>query len=141
MNGTQTNQTLFDALRKSADPSVSDVIEKLIREGEDRSLCRVNVLKIAGDTGLDEEKTISGFLHAARLGLFELNWNVLCPGCGGVLDATQTLKSVRKDRYNCALCACGYEPTLDEMVEVTFTVNPAVGGRGGAPTPASAGRG
>ncbi len=126
MNGTQTNQTLFDALRKSADPSVSDVIEKLIREGEDRSLCRVNVLKIAGDTGLDEEKTISGFLHAARLGLFELNWNVLCPGCGGVLDATQTLKSVRKDRYNCALCACGYEPTLDEMVEVTFTVNPAV---------------
>ena len=89
MNGTQTNQTLFDALRKSADPSVSDVIEKLIREGEDRSLCRVNVLKIAGDTGLDEEKTISGFLHAARLGLFELNWNVLCPGCGGVLDATR----------------------------------------------------
>ena len=100
--------------------------KQLIREGEDRSLCRVNVLKIAADNGLDEEKTISGFLHAARLGLFELSWNVLCPGCGGVLDATQTLKSVRKDRYNCALCACGYEPTLDEMVEVTFTVSPAV---------------
>ncbi len=51
---------------------------------------------------------------------------MLCPGCGGVLDATQTLKSVRKDSYDCALCACGYEPTLDEMVEVTFTVSPAV---------------
>ena len=124
MNGTQTNQTLFGALRKSADPDVADAIEKLVREGDDRSLCRVNVLQTAAGIGLDEEKTISGFLQAARLGLFELSWNVLCPGCGGVLDATQTLKSVRKASYDCALCACGYEPTLDEMVEVTFTVSP-----------------
>lgn len=126
MNGTQANQALFAALRKSADPSVADAIETLIREGDDRSLCRVNALSIAAATGLDEEKTISGFLHAAQLGLFELSWNVLCPGCGGVLDATHTLKSVRKESYDCALCACGYEPTLDEMVEVTFTVSPAV---------------
>ena len=28
--------------------------------------------------------------------------------------------------YSCALCAAGYEPTLDEMVEVTFTVSPRV---------------
>ena len=69
---------------------------------------------------------IGAFLHAARLGLFELSWNVLCPGCGGVLDTTQTLKSMRRDSYDCALCACGYEPTLDEMVEVTFTVSPRV---------------
>lgn len=126
MNGMQANQPLFDALRKVADPRVADAIERLVGDGDDRSLCRVNVLKVAADNRLDEEKTISGFLHAARLGLFEMSWNVLCPGCGGVLDATQTLKSVRKDRYDCALCACGYEPTLDEMVEVTFTVSPSV---------------
>ena len=74
--------------------------------------------------GLDEEKTIAAFLHAARLGLFELSWNVLCPGCGGVLDASSTLKTVNRDEYDCMLCACGYKPTLDEMVEVTFTVSP-----------------
>jgi class 3 adenylate cyclase len=33
------------------------------------------------------------------------------------------LKSVNKEEYDCALCAAGYRPTLDEMVEVTFTVN------------------
>src|SRR5690606_2519638 len=37
-----------------------------------------------------------------------------------------TLKTVRSDAYSCALCAAGYEPTLDEMVEVTFTVSPRV---------------
>jgi len=51
---------------------------------------------------------------------------VLCPGCGGVLDASTTLKSVEEGEYDCALCAAGYEPTLDEMVEVTFTVSPRV---------------
>src|SRR5215207_1530839 len=55
-----------------------------------------------------------------------MSWNVLCPSCGGVLDANETLKSVDRDRYHCAFCAAGYEPTLDEIVEVTFTVNPRV---------------
>jgi class 3 adenylate cyclase len=53
-------------------------------------------------------------------------WNVLCPGCGGVLDSSATLKSVRQEEYVCSLCAAGYEPTLDESVEVTFTVSPNV---------------
>ena len=34
------------------------------------------------------------------------------------------LKSVHKEAYDCALCSWGYEPTLDEMVEVAFTVSP-----------------
>ena len=117
---------LFDSLRSSADPAVVAVIEELIANGSDRQLCRVNILALAKDKGLDEEKTIGGFLHAARLGLFDLTWNVLCPGCAGVLDVAQTLKSVHKEAYDCALCATGYEPTLDEMVEVAFTVNPRV---------------
>jgi len=117
-------KALFDTLRNSADENVVAAIESVVRDGTDRQLCRINVLNFAAKHKLGEEKTISGFLNAARLGLFELTWNVLCPGCGGVLDATQTLKSVHKEAYDCALCAAGYEPTLDEMVEVAFTVNP-----------------
>lgn len=39
-------------------------------------------------------EVIAAFLRAARLGLFDLSWNVLCPGCGGVLDANATLKTI-----------------------------------------------
>jgi len=117
-------QALFDTLHNSADQAVVAAIESVVQNGADRELCRINVLMFAAKHGLDDEKTISGFLHAARLGLFELTWNVLCPGCSGVLEATQTLKSVHKEAYDCALCAAGYEPTLDEMVEVAFTVSP-----------------
>ncbi|MDO9060929.1 MAG: DUF5939 domain-containing protein, partial [Bradyrhizobium sp.] len=55
-----------------------------------------------------------------------LSWNVLCPGCSGVLDAHSTLKSLRHDDYHCGLCACGYEASVDEQVEVAFTVSPRV---------------
>jgi Family of unknown function (DUF5939) len=119
-------QTLFVALRQSADAQAVDAIEKLVREGIDRQLCRVNALDFAAKHGLSEDTVIAAFLHAARLGLFELSWNVLCPGCGGVLDVGSSLKHVHQSEYPCALCAAGYEPTLDEMVEVTFTVSPRV---------------
>jgi class 3 adenylate cyclase len=117
---------LFPILRQAADPQAVAAIERLVREGSDRALCRINALAFAREHGLDEEPVIAAFLHAARVGLFDLSWNVLCPGCGGVLGANSSLKTVKTDAYACALCAENYEPTLDEMVEVTFTVSPRV---------------
>jgi Family of unknown function (DUF5939) len=108
------------------DAGCAAAIEGAVNNAPDQELCRVNALAFAAKNKLDEERTIAAFLHAARLGLFELSWNVLCPDCGGVLDAGTTLKTVNHDEYSCALCAAGYKPTLDEMVEVTFTVNPRV---------------
>jgi class 3 adenylate cyclase len=117
---------LFDVLRHSADPAAAKAIEQLVAEGSDRALCRLNVLDFAKANDLDEEKSIAAFLHAARLGIFDMSWNMLCPGCGGVLEAGATLKSIDHHEYDCSLCATGYEPTLDEMVEVVFTVSPRV---------------
>ncbi|HEV7257469.1 MAG TPA: adenylate/guanylate cyclase domain-containing protein [Bosea sp. (in: a-proteobacteria)] len=119
-------RSVLDVLRQSVSAEVVDAIESLIATAPDRKLNRVNVLAFAAERGLDEEQAIAGFLHASRLGLFEFSWNVLCPGCGGVLDAGASLKHVRDEVYTCALCAAGYEPSLDEMVEVTFTVSPNV---------------
>ena len=119
---TETDN-LFATLRQSADATAVAAIDELVRDAPDRDLCRINVLDFAAKTGIDEERVIAAFLHAARLGIFELSWNVLCPGCGGVLDSSTTLKSVNKDEYACAWCAAGYTLTLDEIVEVTFTVS------------------
>jgi class 3 adenylate cyclase len=120
------SEARFSVLRQSADAGAVAAIERLVREAPDRALARVNVLEFAATNGLDEERAIAAFLHAAKLGLFDLSWNVLCPGCGGVLDSNATLKTLDKAHYSCALCAVGYEPNLDEMVEVAFTVNPRV---------------
>src|SRR4026209_534363 len=102
MNDSQLQiQALFGSLRNAADPDVFSAIERLVRDGEDRQLCRVNVLAFAGKHGLNEEKVISAVLHASRLGLFELNWNVLCPGCGGVLESAAERKSGHTEGDGC----------------------------------------
>jgi class 3 adenylate cyclase len=119
-------QAQFSVLKQTADPAVAEAIRELIENGADHELNRINLLDFSKRTGLDEERVISGFLHASRLGLFDLTWNVLCPGCGGVLDAHSTLKSLRPEDYHCGLCACGYEASVDEQVEVAFTVSPRV---------------
>src|SRR5436189_1643332 len=119
-------EALFTVLRQSAKPEPVSAIEKLIEDAPDRELCRINALAFAAEHKLDEEDVVAAFLHSARRGIFDMSWNILCPGCGGVLDSGTTLKTVNQAEYRCALCAAGYEPTLDEIVEVTFTVSPRV---------------
>ncbi len=119
-------ESRFALLRQAASPEAAQAIQDLVREGADADLCRINVYDFAARHGLREDWTVDAFVHASRIGLFELSWNLLCPGCGGVLEAAASLKSVDKAHYYCALCAGGYEPTLDEMVEVSFTVSPGV---------------
>jgi Family of unknown function (DUF5939) len=124
--GVSETDAMFGVLRESADPDVTVAIERLVSEGRDLELCHVNVLDFALKSGLDEEPLIAAFVRATRIGLFELSWNVRCPGCGGILNANATLKTVHHEKYECQLCAAGHELTLDEMVEVTFTVTPRV---------------
>ncbi len=117
---------LFAALREVADAGAAGAIEQAVTSGADRDLARINVLAFAAAHGLDEEKAITAFLHAARLGIFEFAWDIVCPTCRGVLDVTSTLQDVHNEPYDCALCSRSFEVSLDEMVEIVFTVSPRV---------------
>lgn len=116
----------IESLKKISDPVVADAIGRLIADGADHELNRINLIDFAAGAGLNEERVISGFLQAARLGMFDLIWNVLCPGCRGVLDTHDTLKSLRDDEYQCGLCGNGYRASVDDQIEVAFTVSPRV---------------
>ena len=116
-------ETLFAALRQSADGNVVDMLERMVRDAPDHALNKMNALELPGKAGLDQERVIAAFLNAVGLGMFEMTWNVMCPSCAGVLSANKSLKTLNSAQYNCAFCAAGYETTLDNLVEVTFTVS------------------
>jgi class 3 adenylate cyclase len=117
---------LWDLLKQTADPSVADALRTAADTAPDRAVNRINPLVFAAAKGLNEEATIGSLVHAARLGLFDMSWNVLCPGCGGVIEAGAALKALNRHQYFCAFCAADVEPNLDQQIEVTFTVNPRV---------------
>ena len=98
-------EALFGVLRQSADADCAAAIEGAVTNAPDHELCRVNALAFAAKNKLDEERTIAAFLHAARLGLFELSWNVLCPDCGGVLDAGTLGKVISEAEAEVEKCA------------------------------------
>ena len=97
--------------------------EQLIREGDDLSVYRVNPLAFAHDRAIGEAESIDLFLHAARCGLFDMNWDVLCPQSGMVLDSFGTLRTLRT-HYVCGLCDVTGETDLDDFIQVTFSVSP-----------------
>jgi class 3 adenylate cyclase len=119
-------EALWDTLRQSADPAVVASMKDLVETGSDRALNRLNPLAFAAAQHLGEDAIIGSLLHASRIGLFDLSWNMLCPGCGGVIGSGYALKALDRSEYLCSFCAMSSEPTLDELVEVSFTVNPRV---------------
>src|SRR6266849_2386406 len=119
-------ETLFVALRQSADQAVVDMLERMVRDAPDHALNKMNALDLAAREGVGEERVIAALLNAVGLGMFEMTWNVMCPSCAGVLSANKSLKTLDRAQYSCAFCAAGYETTLDNLVEVTFTVSPRV---------------
>src|SRR5580700_4318738 len=117
-------ETLFAALYQSADEAAANMLERMVRDAPDHALNRMNALDLAAKADVGEERVIAALLHAVGLGMLEMTWSVMCPSCAGVLSANKSLKTLDKAQYNCAFCAAGYETTLDNLVEVTFTVSP-----------------
>jgi class 3 adenylate cyclase len=125
--GTMGGVDRFEPL---ADVGVGDdvvaAMRALVRDAPDGQLVHIDPLDFADRHGLAAQATIDAFLHATRLGLFDLSWNVVCPDCGGILSASITLGQIRHSELGCALCDRTYECDLDDRIAVTFTVNPRV---------------
>jgi len=117
---------LWTILSQAADPKAVAAIQEDVASGPDANLNRINALAFASARGLDEDATIGAFVRAAQLGLFDMTWTALCPGCGGALETSGALKTLDRPHYFCSLCVDHVPPTLDTQVEVTFTVNPRV---------------
>jgi class 3 adenylate cyclase len=117
----------FEALEEvGAAPEVVAALRRLVESGTDDDLLYVDPLEVAAEVGVSEHVALDAFLHAARLGLFEMAWNIVCPDCGGVLSAALTLSRVQRRQMGCSLCDKTYECDLDQIIAVTFTVHPQV---------------
>ena len=119
-------EALWTLFQQAAEPQAAAAIRRKVEDGADADLSRINPVAFAAASGLDEDRTIGAFVRAAHLGLFDMAWSAVCPGCGGVLESGVALRSLNRQDYFCSLCVESYAPTLDEMVEVTFTVSPRV---------------
>lgn len=106
-------------------PRLISKLESHIRSASDTELLRINPLRFAADKSLGELETIDLFLHAAALGLFEMNWNLICPICSCVIDSFRALKNLNS-HCRCTICHVDLVAALDDMIAITFTVSPSI---------------
>ena len=77
-------------------PRVVSKLESHIRSADDAALLRINPMRFAAEKGIAEDEAVDLFLHAAALGLFEMNWIILCPICSCVIESFQALEEPRQ---------------------------------------------
>jgi class 3 adenylate cyclase len=106
-------------------PRVISKFEALIRSGDEVSVYRANPVAFARDRGVAEPESIDLFLHAARAGLFDMHWDILCPHSGLVLESFGKLRGLRS-HFVCGLCDIDGQTDLDDFIEVSFSVSPQV---------------
>lgn len=106
-------------------PRVISKFETLIRGGDEAGVFRINPLAFARDRAVTEPESIDLFLHAARAGLVDMHWDILCPHSGLVLESFGKLQSLRS-HFVCGLCDIDGQTDLDDFIEVSFSVSPQV---------------
>jgi class 3 adenylate cyclase len=106
-------------------PRVVSRLEGLIRTDDDAALFRINPLTFASQRGLDEGEAIDLFLHATALGLFEMDWLLICPRCACAVESFARLRAVLR-RFRCPECHNEYEAAMDDFIAIYFSVSPQI---------------
>ena len=108
---------LWELLCQTADPSVTDALKSAVETGSDRSLRTASTRSHSPPSaGSNEESVIGALVHAARLGLFDMSWNMLSVrAVAASSESAAALKNLNRDHYFCAFCVQDNEPTLDQL--------------------------
>lgn len=105
-------------------PLVDRLVQHL-ETADEQDLLRIRVKALARAWQVDERQLLHVFLHATRLGLLTLTWDVICPHCRGVRGEPLRLGNVPR-RGNCEPCGIDFDATGLNALEVTFHVHPSI---------------
>jgi class 3 adenylate cyclase len=106
-------------------PQVIANLEALIHAPDDVTLVRVNPMGFARDHGITPAESLELFLHATLVGLFTMDWHLLCPSCGSAVESFASLRKLHRHLF-CAMCVIQSEANLDDYIQVSFTIARAV---------------
>lgn len=115
-------------LRAAVDPTfrsipLADALLDHIAGAGDAHLVRMRPFQLARMWGSDRSATLSLCLRAAREGVLDLSWDLLCPNCQGARNRWKSLDEVH-ERSHCDDCQISFGANFDQALEVTFRPNP-----------------
>ncbi len=96
-----------------------------VRTADEIELYRIQIRRLAREWGLDERALLQVSLHATRIGLLDMTWDVVCPHCRGVRSELESASKLPNDSY-CDVCEIDFGVGDVNSIEITFHVNSAI---------------
>jgi class 3 adenylate cyclase len=117
---------LCEKLRsQGAAPEIVARLEELVAQADDLTLARIRPHTLADYWMLPRREVLEVCLWATRVGLLDLQWDMICPHCRGAAQSSRSLSGLRSDAY-CESCHVDFTVNFDQSVELTFRPNPAI---------------
>lgn len=112
-------------IEQGAPPDIVQRLKQVIEDGDDLTLARMRSHSLADFWGVPRHAMLEVCLMATRIGLLDLEWDMICPHCRGAAETCKSLSGIRSDAH-CDSCKIDFSVNFEHTVELTFSPNSAV---------------
>jgi class 3 adenylate cyclase len=109
-------------LADGADAAAVERLITFVASADDFSLARIRPYVLADDWKLARRDVLEACLRSTRLGLLDLQWELLCPLCRGAGETGKSLSEI-SSQVHCETCRIDFTVNFDRFVEITFRPN------------------
>jgi class 3 adenylate cyclase len=105
-----------------------EVVQKLcdfVEKADDLDAETIRVRKLAQIWGVKFRDVPETCLHASRVGLLNISWNVMCPHCRGARFSANSLGEI-PESVHCEICEIEFTSDEKDSVEVVFRTHPGI---------------
>lgn len=107
------------------DARVVDRLAAFIQHADDFALTRIKPYQLADEWNEPRRTVLETCLRATRVGLLDLQWELLCPLCRGSQGGGGSLADL-DSKAHCDTCRIDFTVNFDRFVELTFRPNDAI---------------
>lgn len=112
-------------IKQGAQAEIVKRLAQMIEQADDLTLARIRSHALADYWNLPRRAVLEVCLWATRVGLLDLQWEMICPHCRGAAKTSRSLTGIQTEVY-CESCNVDFTVNFDRAVELTFRPNPSV---------------
>jgi class 3 adenylate cyclase/ribosome-associated toxin RatA of RatAB toxin-antitoxin module len=109
-------------IEEGSDARVVDRLLEFVQHADDFAVSRIRPYQLADDWKVERRTVLETCLRSTRHGLFDLQWQLLCPLCRGPQETDHSLREL-SSKVHCDACQIDFTVNFDRFVEVTFRPN------------------
>jgi adenylate cyclase len=109
-------------MEQGVSPPVADQLVSFIENADEIDLARIRPYALADDWHESRRALLEACFRATRIGLLDLQWDLLCPMCRGPQETRASLQEINSN-VHCEGCRIDFTVNFDRFVEITFTPN------------------